>query len=377
MSTDSAIPMVDLTAQHAPLMAELREAIERVVASGHFILGEEVERFESEIASELGVAHALGVSSGTDALLLSLMALDLAPGDEVITTPFSFFATTACIQRLGLRPVFVDIEEHSFNLDLSRVEAAITERTRALLPVHLYGQLLEPQALRALCERHGLRLVEDAAQAIGVSRDGFAAGSVGDYGCFSFFPTKNLGCFGDGGLVTSREGGLADRARLLRGHGARPKYHHLEVGGNFRLDAIQAAVLRVKLPHVRAWNAARRRNADRYDTLLAAAGLPESRLRTPGRVHPEHNFHQYVIRSDRRDALRNHLREKGIASEVYYPLPLHLQPCFRDLGYAPGDMPRAERAAEEALALPVFPELGEERLRHVATTVIEFLGAGG
>ncbi len=368
------IPLLDLNAQNGPLQAELEAALLRVARSGQFILGEEVSAFEQEVARHLGVAHAIGVSSGTDALLVAMMALEIGPGDEVITTPFSFFATAGCIARLGARPVFVDIEPSSFNLDVTQVEAAITERTRAVMPVHLFGQTADLAALQRLCGAHDLPLIEDAAQSLGAGQGALCAGTVGAFGCFSFFPSKNLGGFGDGGLVTSNDAALAARVRVLRAHGAEERYYHERIGGNFRLDAIQAAVLRVKLPHLQRFGEARRRNAARYDELFAQAGLPESRLRLPREISPGHVYNQYTIATDARDGLRAHLRALQIGCEVYYPVPLHLQECFAYLGQGPGSFPQAERAAQQVLSLPIYGELGEQPQRRVAAAVLEYLG---
>jgi dTDP-4-amino-4,6-dideoxygalactose transaminase len=370
---EGPIPMLDLAAQNEPLLPAIREAFERVVASGHFILGEEVSAFEREVASHLGVAHAVGVSSGTDALIAALLALDIKPGCEVITTPFSFFATAGSIARVGATPVFVDIDPASFNLDPSKIEAAIGPRTRALMPVHLFGQPCAPEAIRAVAARRGLPIIEDAAQAIGAASSIGPVGALGAAGCFSFFPSKNLGAFGDAGLVTTEDAAFAERLRVLRAHGAKPRYHHAEIGGNFRLDALQAAILRVKLPRLAAWTAARRANAARYSALFAEAALSPDRLTPPREIEAGHVWNHYVIRTKRRDALRAHLSKQGIATEIYYPVPLSLQACFAALGYKEGSMPEAERASREALALPIFPELGEARLRRVAREVVAFL----
>ena len=364
------IPLLDLEAQNEPLLAEIREAIERVVRSQRFILGPEVDTLERELEAHLGVPHAIGVSSGTDALLVALMALGIGPGDEVVTTPFSFFATAGCIARVGARPVFADIDPVSMNLDPTLAAEAIGEHTRAIMPVHLFGQPADVTALR----NPGIPIIEDAAQAIGARTAQGSAGALGDLGCFSFFPSKNLGAFGDAGLVTARDADLAERVRVLRVHGGKPKYFHEIVGGNFRLDAIQAAVLRVKLPHLDRWADVRRRNAELYDRLFADAAVDPPLLATPRRVEPGHAYNQYVIRTSRRDALREHLTSRGIGTEIYYPRPLHLQGCFAHLGHREGDFPESERASREALALPVFPELGEARARRVAETVISFLG---
>ncbi len=367
------IPFLDLAAQNGPLFDRIRTAFERVAADNRFILGPEVEAFEREVAGIVGVRNAIGVSSGTDALLISLMALGVGAGHEVITTPFSFFATAGCIARLGARPVFVDIEPGTGNLDASLVTPAVTARTKAVLAVHLYGQPCDLRSLQRVCQQHGLWLVEDAAQAIGARRDGLSAGAAGILGCFSFFPSKNLGAFGDAGLVATDSEELAERIRSLRVHGASPKYFHALIGGNFRLDALQAAILRAKLPYLASWTGARRRNALLYDRLFQEAGLPAEVLRTPLRVTEEHVYNQYVIRTNKRDALRDHLGAQRIGCEVYYPRPLHLQKCFDYLGNAAGSFPNAELAADQVLALPVFPELGDERVRHIAAVVVDFL----
>jgi dTDP-4-amino-4,6-dideoxygalactose transaminase len=370
---DEAIPFLDLAAQAQPLLPELVATFERVAASGRYVLGAEVERFEQEIASYIGVRHAIGVSSGSDALLASLMALGVGPGDEVITTPMSFFATAGAIVRLGARPVFADIDPSTFNVDPSNVEAALTPRTRVVMPVHLYGQCADLPALSALCRARNVALVEDAAQAIGAGIAGHAAGSVGVFGCFSFYPTKNLGALGDAGLVVSNDDEHAARVRRLRAQGARIKYEHEELGGNFRIDALQAALLRVKLPHLDAWNAARNAIAERYDRAFADVGLPPERLRTPKRVHEPHVYHQYILRTDRRDALRAHLQARGIGSDIHYPRPLHLQPALASLGHHEGDCPEAERAAREVLALPITPELKPTQQDRVVDEVVRFL----
>jgi len=367
------VPLLDLGAHHAPLMDEIRAAIDRVLTSSRFIMGPEVTALESAVAELTGAAHAVGVSSGTDALLVALMALDVGPGDEVVTTPFSFFATAGVIHRLGATPVFVDVDPVTFNLDPEKVEAALTDRTKAILPVHLFGQVCEMGALQKIACDRNLPIVEDAAQAIGATSPWGPAGRLGLIGSFSFFPTKNLGALGDGGIVTTMDDELADKLRRLRVHGAKPKYFHAMVGGNFRLDALQAAVLNVKLPHLERWTAARRRNADRYDAMFAEAALPGARLRAPRRVVEGHVYNQYTIRTDRRDALRAHLAERKIGTEIYYPKPLHLQECFVHLGYARGALPEAEGAAEQVLSLPIYPELTEAQQRVVVDAVVGFL----
>lgn len=367
------IPLVDLRAEHAPLMPALVRAFERVAYSGQLILGEEVRAFEQEVATALGVAHAVGVSSGTDALLVSLLALGIGPGDEVVTTAFSFFATAGSIARTGATPVFVDIDPDALLLDPKLLAAAITPRTKAVVPVHLFGRPCDMRAVMKVAARHNLYVVEDAAQAFGAKAADGPVGGLGDTACFSFFPTKNLGALGDGGLVTSHSEAIADRVRLLRTHGARPKNVHLEIGGNFRLDALQAALLREKLPHTERWTAARRKNAELYGQIFASAAIEPGDLVYPRELPDGHVFHQYVIRTPKRDALRTHLARHGIATEVYYPKPLPLQPAFRHLGHRDGAFPVAEKASREALSLPVFPELGEARVTRVAKEIVAFL----
>lgn len=364
-------PLLDLKAQYAALRDEIHAAIERVVESQQFILGPEVEALEEEVAAYSHCRYGVGVSSGTDALLVSLMAIGLQPGDEVITTPYTFFATAGSIARLGARPVFVDIDPQTYNLDPAKLETAITPRTRAIMPVHLFGQMADMDPILVVAERHGLYVIEDAAQAIGAEYKGRRAGSLGHLGCFSFFPSKNLGGFGDGGMVVTNDPDLADRVRLLRGHGARPKYYHKVVGGNFRLDALQAAVLRVKLKHLDAWTAARQRNAERYRQLFTAAGVDVGLPCDAG--YGRHIYNQFVIRSRRRDALMAHLKAHGVGCEIYYPAPLHLQECFADLGYKVGDFPASEQAAQETLAIPIYPELSEAQQETVVRAVAEAL----
>lgn len=371
MTHETKTPLLDLKAQYAALRDEIHAAIERVVESQQFILGPEVEALEEEVAAYSHCRYGVGVSSGTDALLVGLMAIGLQSGDEVITTPYTFFATAGSIARLGARPVFVDIDPQTYNLDPAKVEAAITPRTRAIMPVHLFGQMADMDPILAVAERHGLYVIEDAAQAIGAEYKGRRAGSLGHLGCFSFFPSKNLGGFGDGGMVVTNDPNLADRVRLLRGHGARPKYYHKVVGGNFRLDALQAAVLRVKLKHLDEWTAARQRNAERYRQMFAAAGVDVGLPCDAG--YGRHIYNQFVIRSKRRDALMAHLKAHGVGCEIYYPVPLHLQECFADLGYKVGDFPASEQAAQETLALPIYPELSEAQQETVVRTVAEAL----
>ena len=365
--------MLDFAAQHGPIEEQLIEKATEVIRSGRYILGPEVEAFEREVADYLGIEHAVGVSSGTDALLLALMSLGIGPGDEVITTTFSFFATGGCIARVGATPVFVDIEPDTFNIDVEQVAAAVTERTRAIVPVHLFGQACDMQGLRAIADEHDLPIIEDAAQAIGAQSAIGPTGGGGTYACFSFFPAKNLGALGDAGLLTARDADAAERARVLRAHGGKPKYHHALIGGNFRIDALQAALLRVKLPALDGWTLERKANAARYDTAFADAGLPEDLLQPPIRRSESHVYNQYVLRSSARDALASHLRSEGIATAIYYPIPLHRQECFAELGYREGSLPVSERASAEVLALPIFPGLGAARQQRVIDAAISFL----
>ena len=365
------VPLLNLKAQYSTIRSEIRDAIDRVVESQHFILGPEVTALEQDIASFSAAKFAVGVSSGTDALLVALMAAGIAPGDEVITTPFTFFATAGVIARLGARPVFVDIEADSFNLDPEEIESKIGARTKAILPVHLFGRCTVMDVILTVATPRGLAVIEDAAQSIGAQdRRGRSAGTMGDLGCFSFFPSKNLGAFGDAGMVVSQSSKLAESVRILRVHGGKPKYYHKQIGGNFRLDALQAAVLRVKLLYLPSWTAARRRNAERYRELFAEAAL--SRYITVPRDVPGHIYNQFVIRCAERDALQAFLRDRDIETEIYYPVPLHLQECFAYLGYRQGDFPRAEAAAKEVLALPIYPELTEDQQGYVVDQISEF-----
>jgi len=367
------IPLLDLQAQYASLRAPLLSVIERVMDSQQLILGAEVAALEEEIANYSQTRHAIGCASGSDALLLALQSVGIGPDDEVITTPYSFFATAAAITRLGARPIFVDINPVSYNMQEGAVADAITERTRALLPVHLFGQCAEMSVLQQIAAEASIPIIEDAAQAIGAEDQERRAGSMGTIGCFSFYPSKNLGGAGDGGMLVTNDSEHAARLRMLRVHGEERKYHHQMVGVNSRLDAIQAAILRVKLPHLDAWSEARRRNAARYAELFLDAGLTEEVGLPSARPGGRHIFNQYIIRvGSRRDALRAHLNSNGVGSEIYYPVPLHLQECFRYLGYREGDFPEAERAAHETLALPIYPELLPEQQAYVVQTIREF-----
>ena len=374
MTYSQPIPLLDLKAQYAPIREECRAAFDRVADAQAFIGGPEVEGLEKEIAAYSQCQFGVGVTSGTDALLVSLMALGVQPGDEIITTPYTFFATGGCIHRMGAVPVFVDINPDSYNIEPSLIEAAVTPKTKVIMPVHLYGQMADMDPIMAIAQRHNLYVIEDGAQAIGAGYKGRRAGSIGNFGCFSFFPSKNLGAFGDGGMITSNDPALAHRAKLLRNHGAEPKYYHKLVGGNFRLDALQAAILRIKLRYLDGWTAGRQQNADRYRRLFTEAGLQDIVLPTE---EPErrHVYNQFVIRTGRRDTVMAKLKERKIGNEIYYPLPLHLQECFASLGYRPGSLPESERAAKETLALPIYPELTEEMQAAVVAAVAEAYAA--
>ena len=367
------IPAINLKAQFEPLREQMRAAIERVMDTQQFVLGAEVKSLEEEIARYSNTKHAVGCASGSDALLLALMALDIKAGDEVITTPFTFFATGSAIARLGARPVFVDIDAGTYNIDPAKVEAAITPRTRALMPVHMYGQCADMEPLMEIGRRHGIPIIEDAAQAIGAEDRGRRAGSIGLLGCFSFYPTKNLGGAGDGGMIVTNDDALAERLRALRVHGGITEYLHKEVGINSRLDALQAVVLRVKLPHLDQWSNERRGKADRYNELFSKANLPYEVITPFIRPDGRHIFHQYIVRvATDRDALMAHLNKCGIGTKIYYPVPLHLQECFCYLGYQAGDFPESERAAQETFALPVYPELTDEQQRYVVSSFTGF-----
>ncbi len=367
----TSVPLLDLKAQYAQIRSEVRAALDRVCDAQEFILGRGVSELESSIAAQVGARHAIGVSSGTDALLVALMALGVGDGDEVITTPYSFFATAGVIARLGARPVFVDIEPGSYNIDAGAIARHVSARTKAIMPVHLFGRCADMEPILDVARQHELPVVEDAAQALGARDErGRSAGAIGTIGCFSFFPSKNLGAFGDGGMVVTNDEQLGELLRILRVHGAKPKYYHKVVGGNFRLDALQAAVLAVKLPHLAAWARGRRTNADEYRRLFAEAGL-DDRVSLP--VDAEgHVYNQFVIRVEERDRLQAHLRSRNIGTEVYYPVPLHLQECFAELGHAVGDFPISEAAARQTLALPVYPELSAAQLGYVVDSIAEF-----
>jgi dTDP-4-amino-4,6-dideoxygalactose transaminase len=382
------VPLLDLKPQYASLKAEALAAIEKVCASQGFILGSEVAKLEQDVAAYSQCKFGIGVSSGTDALLLALMALDIGPGHEVITSPYTFFATAGTIARTGARPTFCDIDPVTFNLDPTAVDDFLTQECetrggalvnratggviKALMPVHLYGQVANMPPLLDLARRFGLKVIEDAAQAIGAEDEQHRACSLGDIGCLSFFPTKNLGAFGDAGMCVTQDAALAERMRVLRVHGGKPKYYHSLIGGNFRIDELQAAVLNVKLPHLDAWTSARQRNAAFYDGAFAKAKL-SAHVRTPYAVPGgRHIYNQYVIRAHNRDKLRQHLAERSVGSEIYYPVPLHLQQCFDYLGHGAGAFPHAEGAAQETVALPIYPELVPEQLQYVVDTIARF-----
>ncbi len=374
VSTGSGVPLLDLARQHGPLHEEMVDALARICRNGAFVLGPEVKRLEEGVARYCGARHAVGCASGSDALLLALMAVGIGPGDEVIVPSFTFFATASAVTRLGAKIVFADIDPVTFNIDPQAVRRLITPYTRAVIPVHLFGQCADMEALERIARPNGIRLIEDAAQAIGAEFHGRRAGAIGDIGCISFYPTKNLGGVGDGGMMTTNDAKLADTLDLLRGHGMRPRYYHHVIGINSRLDGFQAAVLNVKLPHLDRWTGMRQANAARYAQLFTDArldtvlGLPQT---MPGRRHV---WNQYVVRvpDGRRDVLRQFLADAKIGSEIYYPLGLHQQACFADLGCLPGTLPETERAAGEVLALPIFPELTEAEQQAVVSRIGEF-----
>lgn len=367
------VPLLDLKRIHEPIEPELKAAFAEVLESNYYIMGPKVQAFEAECSDYLKTSHSIGVSSGSDALILALMALDLKPGDEVICPSYTFFATAGAIWRLGAKPVFIDIDPKSYNLDPTLLEGLITDKTKAIIPVHLFGQTADMSPILEIARKYDLPVIEDAAQAIGAECHGQKAGSLSDMACFSFFPAKNLGAMGDGGLLTVATAELADKARVLRVHGSKPKYHHHLVGGNFRLDALQAALLSVKLPHLDAYAEARRQNAQRYfdafdDQSFFALPHPQSDAF-------EHVYNQFVIRlkeSAQRDALQAHLKERGIGSAIYYPIPLHLQACFAELGYKEGDLPVSEACAKETLALPIFPGMTLEEQNYVIAEIKAF-----
>lgn len=375
-----AVPLLDLNAHHEPLKQEILAALEKTFQSNAFILGPDVGELEERVAAYCQAKYGIGVTSGTDALLLALMALGVGPEDEVITTPYSFFATAGVIVRLRAKPVFVDIDPHTYNIDPARISDAVTPKTKVIIPVHLYGQCADMAPIMDIARRHNLSIIEDAAQAIGSEyRDGHRSCSMGTIGCLSFFPSKNLGCLGDGGMAVTNDSELAERMRILRVHGSKPKYYHKLIGGNFRLDTIQAAVLNVKLNYLDGWTKRRQENAERYELLFRQSDvvqkgkvrLPEAVYRSGGVKH-YHIYNQFVLRAERRDDLVAHLKQKGIGTEIYYPVPFHLQECFRYLGHKQGDFPESERAANETIAIPIYPELTPAKQTEVVEAIAAF-----
>jgi len=367
-----SVPLLDLKGQYMSIKDEIDAAISRVVESQRFIMGPEVEALEEEIAEYCGARYAVGVSSGTDALIVSLMALGISSGDEVITSPFTFFATVGSVLRLGASVTFADIDPVTFNIDPAQVERLITENTKAVIPVHLYGQCADMDPLLKIAEENSVPMLEDAAQAIGARYRGRSAGTMGTTGCFSFFPSKNLGAFGDAGMVTTNDDDLAERIRLLRNQGAETKYLHKALGGNFRLDAMQAAVLRVKLQHLDSWSDKRRANAAFYTERLQDSGLAGTKIVTPSIVQENHVFNQYVIRAEDRDGLREFLSANGVGTEIYYHTPMHLQECVNDGRHKAGDLPVAEEACGSVLALPIFPELSDAQKDYIVNTIEQY-----
>jgi dTDP-4-amino-4,6-dideoxygalactose transaminase len=374
------VPLLDLKAHHEPLQKQILDAVEQVFKSQAFILGAEVGKLEERVAAYCQAKYGIGVTSGTDALLIALMALGVGPGDEVITSPYSFFATAGVVARLGAKPVLVDIDPKTFNIDPAKISQAMTPKSKAIIPVHLYGQCADMAPIMELAKRHNVGVIEDAAQAIGSEyRDGRRACSMGTIGCLSFFPSKNLGCLGDGGMVVTNDADLAERIRILRVHGSQPKYYHKLIGGNFRLDTIQAAVLNVKLNYLDGWTKRRQENAARYETLFRQSGLVQKgKVRLPEAVYRDkgikhyHIYNQFVLRVERRDDLIAHLKQKGIGAEIYYPVPFHLQECFRYLGHKAGDFPESERAANETIAIPIYPELTMAQQTEVVEAIASF-----
>jgi len=370
------VPLLDLKLQYSEIKNEIKSAIDEVMDSQYFILGPKVEELENEISRYCGVKYAVGVSSGTDALLISLMSLDIKPDDIVITTPYSFFATAGVIVRLGAKPVFVDIEPNTYNLDPDKLEEVLKKqpkyKSKCIIPVHLYGQCADMDRISAQARKYNVKIIEDAAQSIGAKDKEKSSGTMGDMGCFSFFPSKNLGCFGDGGMVITNNENLAEKIKILRVHGSKPKYYHSLVGGNFRLDALQAAVLIVKLKYLADWTKKRQQNASTYNQLFEKNKLV-GLVRVPF-VSPEnfHIYNQYIIRVQRRDELLKFLKEQDIGTEIYYPVPFHLQPCFSPLGYREGDFPEAEKASKETMAIPIYPELTVEQQEYVVMKIKEF-----
>ena len=367
------VPMLDLNAQYQTIKGEVEGAINTVLSEQKFINGPQVKELETEVAKYSNTKHAVGCASGTDALLLSLMAAGVGYGDEVITTPYTFFATAGSIARTGATPVFVDIDPRTYNIDPTLIAAKVTNKTKAIIPVHLYGQVADMDPIMDIAKENNLVVIEDGAQAIGSEYKGRRAGSIGDFGCFSFFPSKNLGCMGDGGMVVSNNDEYAEKVRVLRVHGSKPKYYHHVVGCNSRLDTLQAAILNVKLPKLDSWTEGRQKNAAWYDEAFVKAGLADRNVITPYVVEGgRHIYNQYVLRTKNRDELMAHLKEKNIGNCIYYPVPLHLQGCFAELGYKEGDMPHSEEAAKETLAIPIYTELTDEQKQYVVDSIKEF-----
>ena len=371
------VPLLDLKAQYATIKDEIDQAVQEVFESQYFILGPNVVECEEAVAEYCHCAHAIGVSSGTDALLIALMAEGIGPGDEVVTTPYTFFATGGSIARTGATPVFVDIDPVTYNINPALIEEKISDKTKAIMPVHLYGQMADMDPIMAIAEKHKLIVIEDAAQAIGSEYNGKRAGSIGHYGCFSFFPSKNLGGAGDGGMVVTRDQQRAEKLKMFRVHGSKIKYYHDFIGGNFRLDALQAAVVNVKLRYLDKWSEQRKKNADHYRELFKKSGLVDSNhVQLPEEVTNRHIYNQFIIRVKQRDGLVSYLKENGIGCEIYYPVPLHLQNCFAWLGYEKGALPESEKAAEETVALPIFPELSEAQSSMVVQAIKDFYNNG-
>jgi len=360
------IPMLDLDAQYNPIKGEIFTAFEEVFSTKRFVGGPKIDELENKIAEYCHCEYAIGVSSGTDALLISLMALDVGAEDEVITTPFTFFATAGSIYRVGAKPVFVDIDPKTYNIDPELIEEKITSKTKAIIPVHLFGQMCNMEKIKKIAEKHNIFVIEDAAQAIGSEQNGKRAGSIGHFGCFSFFPSKNLGCAGDGGMVTTNNFELAEKVRILRNHGSKPRYHHKIIGGNFRLDALQAAILLKKLPHLEDWHQGRQENAKYYNDRLA------NYAQTPF-VEPRNRmiYNQYTLRFENRESVQDNLNKFNIGNAIYYPIPLHLQECFSHLGYKQGDFPQAEKAAKEVLSIPIYSELTKKQQDYIISCIKE------
>jgi len=369
------VPPLNLAANFQQIRAEALAELTEICDSGYYVLGPKVAAFEQSLSTYCGSKHALGVSSGTDALLVAMMALGIGRDDEVIVPTFTFFATAGCVARLGARPVFCDIDPETYNLDVAQFEAKLTARTKAVIPVHLYGQLADMPAILDVANRRGVAVIEDAAQAIGASEprlNGRKAGALGTFGCISFYPTKNLGAIGDAGALLTDDPNLHEKATKLRLHGETTRYHHALIGGNFRIDPLQAAILTIKLKRLDQWNELRRQRAARYSELLEQTGLVPEHVRLPRDLHGTHVYHQYIIRSNRRDDLVKHLQERKIGAGIYYPVPLHLQECFAYLGHKPGEFPHAEKAAAEVLALPIYPELTDEQQNAVVDAIVGF-----